>query len=69
MLEKPIILKQNDVVIMLSATIQGAHSCYGKNGLSSVTHEGGSVTFSDAPSPNNGTSVACGQFHEIIVAF
>ena len=68
MLEKPIILKQNDVVT-LSATIIGPRSCGGKNGLSSVTHEGVSVTFSDAPSPNNGTSVACGQFHEIIVAF
>ncbi len=66
MLEKPIILKQNELVT-LSATIQGTNSCWGENGLSSVTHEGVSVTFSDAPSPNNGTSVICGQFHEIIL--
>ncbi len=68
MLEKPIILKQNDV-ITLSAAINGPRSGVGNNGLSTVTHEEVSVTFSDAPSPNNGTSVACGQFHEIIVAF
>ena len=68
MLEKPIILKQNELVT-LSATINGAQSCVSKNGLYSVTHEGVSVTFSNAPTPNNGTSVAYGQFHEIILAF
>ena len=70
MLEKPIILKQNELVT-LSATINGPQSCGGKNGLSSVTHEGVSVTFSNAPSPNNGngTSATKGQFHEIILEF
>ena len=66
MLEKSIMLKQNDVVT-LSATIKGPQSCVGKNGLSIVTHEGGSVTFIDAPTPNNGTSANKGQFHEIII--
>ena len=68
MLEKPIILKQNELVT-LSATINGPQSCYGKNGLSLVTHDGGSVTFSNAPFPNNSTTATQGQFHEIILTF
>jgi hypothetical protein len=66
MLKQPVVLKQNEVVT-LSATIKGPPSCRGKNGLSSVTLEGVSVTFSDAPYLNNGNSTNCGQFHEIIL--
>ncbi|CAB3984989.1 BTB POZ domain-containing 6-like, partial [Paramuricea clavata] len=54
LLKKPVILKQNEVVT-LSATIKGPQSCGGNNGLSPVTLEGISVTFSNAPPPNNGT--------------
>ena len=50
-LEEPVILKRNEVVI-LSATIKGDHSCFGEDGLSSVTLEGVSATFSTAPLPN-----------------
>jgi hypothetical protein len=67
MLKKPVILKRNEVVI-LSATIEGDDSCFGKDGLSSVTLEGICATFSDAPLPNNGTSTHSGQFDEIILA-
>jgi hypothetical protein len=66
MLKKPILLIRNEVVT-LSATIKGPNSCYGKNGLSSVTLEGVSATFSTAPLPNNGTSTRSGQFDEIIL--
>ena len=42
-LEEPIILKRNEVVI-LSATIKGDHSCFGEDGLSSVeSHSRGSL--------------------------
>jgi hypothetical protein len=67
MLKKPVILKRNEDVI-LSATIEGDDSCFGKDGLSSlVTLEGICATFSDAPLPNNGTSTYSGQFDEIIL--
>ncbi|CAB4044272.1 BTB POZ domain-containing 6-like [Paramuricea clavata] len=66
MLMKPVILKQNEV-ITLSATIKGPDSCHGAYGLYLVTLEGVSVTFSDAPHPNNRNSTNCGQFHEIIL--
>ncbi len=52
MLEKPTILKQNELVT-LSATINGPNSCRDQSGLASVTLEEASVTFSDAPAPNN----------------
>jgi hypothetical protein len=66
MLKKPILMMRNEVVT-LSATIKGPNSCYGKNGLSSVTLEGVSATFGTAPLPNNGTSTRSGQFDEIIL--
>jgi hypothetical protein len=66
MLNEPVILKQNEVVTV-SATIKGPESPFGGHGLSSVTLEWVSVTFSDAPYPNNGNSTNSGQFHEIIL--
>ena len=39
-----------------------------KRCVSKVTVEGVTVTFSDAPPPNSGTSVSGGQFHEIILS-
>jgi hypothetical protein len=66
MLIEPVPLKQNELAT-LSATVKGPQSCHGENGLSSVTLEGVSVTFTDAPYPNNGNCVHSGQFHEIIL--
>ena len=66
MLKKPIALKENEVVI-LSATIKGPRSFWGKNGLSLRTRKYIAVRISNAPSPNNGTCVKYGQFFEIIL--
>ncbi|CAB4018100.1 BTB POZ domain-containing 6-like [Paramuricea clavata] len=66
MLNKPVILKQNEVVT-LSATIEGPQSCGSKNGIQSITLQEISVTFSNSPPPHNGTQVNQGQFHKIIL--
>ncbi|XP_028396289.1 BTB/POZ domain-containing protein 6-B-like [Dendronephthya gigantea] len=67
MLNERVALKKDEVVT-LSAKINGAKSFYGSSGFSFVTLDGVSVTFINAPSPNNGTSITGGQFHEIILS-
>ena len=73
MLDTPIMLKQEEVVI-LTAKIEGHGSAFGKNGTTSVTNQGGTVRFSNAPNNKNGTNIyetntSSGQFHEIILSF
>ena len=67
MLNEPVALKQDEVVTLF-AKIKGPTSFSMSSGLSAVTLEGVSVTFSNAPLPTNGTSTAGGQFHEIILS-
>ena len=67
MLKKPVTLMKDEVVT-LSATIKGPDSVRCVNGLTIIAIEGVSVTFSNAPSPNNGTSTKAGQFYDIILA-
>ena len=67
MLNEPVALKKNEIVT-LAATIKGPQSFGGTSGLSEVTLEGVSVTFSDARLPTNGTNTGIGQFHEIILS-
>ena len=62
---KPFILKPNEGIVT-GTSVFGPDSCYGKNGVSSVTKQDVTVTFSE-PSPKwNRTSPNCGQFHEVI---
>ncbi|XP_028410246.1 BTB/POZ domain-containing protein 2-like [Dendronephthya gigantea] len=69
MLPNPVMLNQNEIVT-LSATITGPDSYCGDRteALRIVTYNGVSVTFSDAPMPNNKTSISYGQFREVLVA-
>ena len=67
MLKEPVPLEQNEVVT-LSTTIKGPNSYRCENGFSSVRLKNVSVTFIDAPEPNNETSSISGQFHELILA-
>ena len=66
MLEKPVTLGKDELVT-LSATINGPNSVNCDYGVTKIAIEGVSMTFSDAPPPNNGTCTKVGQFYEIIV--
>ena len=61
-------LKKQNEVVTLSTTIKGPNSYRCENGFSSVRLKNVSVTFCDAPEPNNETSSISGQFHELILA-
>ena len=75
MLKKPLKLQQNEVVTLSATTkwpdrhlVGQPLQRSGEIGLSKVTLEGVTIAFDEAPSPNNGTSVTNGQFHEIILS-
>ena len=66
MLKEPVLLKENETVT-LSAKISGPPRYRSKKGIPSVTHQGVTVTYSDADHPNNGTCIEKGQFYEVIL--
>ncbi|CAB3984227.1 BTB POZ domain-containing 6-like [Paramuricea clavata] len=67
MLKEPLQLKRNEV-ITLSVRTEKTQLFSGQNGSHKVVLKGVTVTFRNAPFPNNGTCVTSGQFHEIILS-
>ncbi len=63
---EPLILEPSEGLVA-DTSLFGPDSCYGKNGVSSVTKEGVTVTFSEPWPEWNRTSPNCGQFHEVIL--
>jgi hypothetical protein len=68
MLESPVVVEANEVV-MLTARIEGPPTVLGIRGMSTVTHFGATVTFSDAHSFNKRTDSSKGQFANVMLSF